>query len=189
MPAVKQINRELIVAAATGIVRKSGMDALNARALAAELGCSTRPIYLSFPSMDALKAAVTAEITRIYQGYLREESERHVYPPYKAFGMGYIGFAREEKQLFRYLFMRDRSSEPKGIDGGDVGAVIEALMGSTGFDRKTAERFHLESWLYVHGIGSALATGYLDLDEQTVSDLLTDMFLGLKARFADSTDK
>ena len=31
------------------------------------------------------------------------------YPPYKASGMAYIRFAKEEKELFKLLFMRDRS--------------------------------------------------------------------------------
>ena len=35
------------------------------------------------------------------------------YPPYKAMGMGYIRFAAEERELFRLLFMRDRSGEEK----------------------------------------------------------------------------
>ena len=43
--------------------------------------------------------------------------------------------------------------------------------------------FHLEMWVMVHGIAVMLATGYLDLDEDTVSRMLTDAYQGLKKRF------
>ena len=33
----------------------SGTEAVNVKSLAAELGCSTQPIYLSFDNMDALR--------------------------------------------------------------------------------------------------------------------------------------
>ena len=183
MPAKKQIPKERIVRAATEILRTRGMGAVNARSIAAKLKCSTRPIYLSFKSMDEIKNVVTAEITKIYQSYLDFEVKNSAYPPYKAFGMGYIKFAREEKEFFKYLFMRDRSNEPKGIDGGDIEGVMSVLTNTTGLDRQTADRFHLEMWIYVHGIATMFATSYLELDEETVSGLISDAYLGIKTRY------
>lgn len=183
MSAIKQITKERIIQAATDLVRKSGMRSLNARTLARELGCSTRPIYLSFGGMDGVKSAVAENITRIYQGYLRRETESGRYPPYKCYGMGYIRFAREEKELFSYLFMRNRRGEPEGTDGGDITKVLEAVAKATGLDAESAKLFHFESWIFVHGIAAMAATSYAEFDEDTVQRLLTDMFTGLRARF------
>lgn len=97
MAAVKKTTREKIISAAYSLVRKRGMAALNARAVASALGCSTRPIYLSFGGMDELKSAVAERITATYRSYLKCEVDRGIYPDYKAYGMGYIRFAREEK--------------------------------------------------------------------------------------------
>ncbi|MGN0812908.1 MAG: TetR/AcrR family transcriptional regulator [Candidatus Coproplasma sp.] len=183
MSAKKQVTRQNIIDAAYALVRKSGMSALNARSLAKSLGCSTRPIYLSFSGMDELKGEVVKLITQTYQTYLKNEVDRHIYPEYKAYGMGYIRFAREEGQLFSYLFMRRRSSQDGELDGGDITAVLNSLNSATGLKGDLAERFHCECWVFVHGIATMFATGYLTLDEETVSTLITDMFLGLKARY------
>ena len=51
MSAIKQIPKDKIIDAATELVRKNGMSALNARTLAKELGCSTRPIYITLEHM------------------------------------------------------------------------------------------------------------------------------------------
>lgn len=183
MSAVKMISREKIAEAAYSLVRAKGMAALNARAVAAALGCSTRPIYLSFGSMKQLKEAVAERITETYRSYLKNEAESGAYPEYKAYGMGYIRFAREEKQLFAYLFMRNRRGEGDTQDGGEISDVLGALTACTGLSDDKAERFHAESWIFVHGIATMIATSYLELDDGTVSALLTDMFTGLKARF------
>lgn len=181
MPAPKIVPKEKILNAAFRIVRRGGMSALNARSLSKELGCSTRPIYLSFGGMDEVKAAVMGKIDRTWCERLEREVKAGKYPEYKTYGMGYVKFAREERELFKCLFMSSRDERLRL--GGNTEAVLQSLQTAAGIDRSTAERFHFESWVFVHGIATMIATGYLDLDEDTVSALITDMFTGLKARF------
>ncbi|MCM1439105.1 MAG: TetR/AcrR family transcriptional regulator [Roseburia sp.] len=183
MAAVRKVTSENIISAALKIIRRSGMSALNARSLAAELGCSTRPIYLCFGGMDVVKKEAVVKITQIYRGYLSREVQSGKYPEYKAYGMGYIRFAREEKQFFSYLFMRDRKGAYEGRDGGESESVLSAAGKATGLDRDAAEFFHLESWIFVHGIAAMLATSYIDFDEETVQKMVTDMFAGLKMKY------
>lgn len=54
MPAKKQVTREMILAAAVELLREGGSGAVQVKALAHKLNCSTQPIYLSFDSMEAL---------------------------------------------------------------------------------------------------------------------------------------
>ena len=42
---------------------------------------------------------------------------------------------------------------------------------------------HLETWLYVHGIATMIATNYLEWDSEFVSNALTDCYTGLLHRF------
>ena len=105
------------------------------------------------------------------------------YPPYKASGMAYIRFAREEKQLFRLLFMRDRSAEPPRYDGGDFDGIVDIIQSSTGLSRERAYLFHLEMWIYVHGIATMCATSYLNWDKELISRMMTDAYEGMKLRF------
>lgn len=50
----------------------------------------------------------------LYQNYLKEDMTSRKYSPYKASGMAYIRFAKKEKELFKLLFMRDRTHENIG---------------------------------------------------------------------------
>lgn len=43
--------------------------------------------------------------------------------------------------------------------------------------------FHLEMWAYVHGIATMMATGYLELDTELVSEMMTDAYQGMKNRY------
>lgn len=180
MAAVKKFSEEAIVSAALELIREGGMNALNVRSLAGSLGCSTRPVYITFGSMDEVRARAVAQIKRTYEGYLKREAESGRYPPYKAYGMAYIRFAREEREFFKYLFMRDRTGE-SGEE--DISDIIAAVMKSTGLEEERAKLFHLESWIFVHGIAAMLATSYFALGEELISMMLTDMFEGLKTRF------
>ena len=43
--------------------------------------------------------------------------------------------------------------------------------------------FHLETWSAVHGIAVMIATGFLELDGELISRMLSDVFQGLKKRY------
>ncbi|MCM1545906.1 MAG: TetR/AcrR family transcriptional regulator [Clostridiales bacterium] len=187
MSAVKKFSEEAIIKAALAIIKEGGMGSLNARSLAMALGSSTRPIYLAFGGMKGVKEAAIQRITRIYRGYLEREVKSGKYPEYKAYGMGYIRFAREEKEFFSYLFMRDRKGA-EGYDGGDMEGVLSAAGKAAGLERSAAEFFHLEIWLFVHGIAAAIATSYADFDEETVQKMITDVFAGLKMKYASAKE-
>ncbi len=111
MPPKVKITKDEILKAALGIVRKGGVQALNARALADALGCSTQPVFSNYPGMDELRADVDRTASELYREYLASGAKRSDVPKYKAFGLAYIEFAKEEPELFRLLFMCDRSNE------------------------------------------------------------------------------
>ena len=178
--AKKQISKESIVRAAADLVEECGMEALNARSVAARCGCSTQPIYLCFDNLDRLKAAVAEEIQSCYDKYIADEIASDRYPEYKASGMGYIRFAKERPNFFKYMFMRDRDREQ---DGGASAYQFhrEAMrVVRYGCDESAAERIHTHMWVYVHGIAAMYATGYLDWDWDTVGKLLTEEFFAIK---------
>lgn len=111
------------------------------------------------------------------------------YPVYKASGMAYIRFAKDERELFMLLFMRDRSSEQTGDDKNEIKPLIEIIMKSTGLSEQDAYLFHLEIWVYVHGIATMIATSYLEWNWDTISQMLTDGYAGLKQRYCGKDAK
>ena len=48
--------------------------------------------------------------------------------------------------------------------------------------------FHLEMWIYVHGIAVMLATSYLEWQEDFISQVLTDAYSGLKYRYCKESE-
>ena len=187
MPRDFRFTNEEVVAAALELTREGGIGAVTARGLAARLGSSSKPVFSLYSGMEEVQKAVMEAADGLYQSYLREDMAGGKYPPYKASGMAYIRFAKEERELFKLLFMRDRSREEKP-GWADVGELIGLIQKGTGLSREAAQLFHLEMWVYVHGITTMIATSYLDWDDEFVSKVLTDAYVGLKYRFQEEND-
>ncbi len=185
MPPKVKFTKEKIVDTALSIVRESGMEALTARSLATRLGSSAKPIFGYFSSMDELQNEVMIAADRIYNGFITDDMQKGEYPPYKASGMAYIRFAREEAELFKLLFMRNRSGETIAEDREAVRPMLDLIMQNLGIDEDSAYQLHLELWIYVHGVATMFATSYLDWDMEFVSRALTDVYIGLKLRFTE----
>ena len=183
MPPKVKITKDDIINAAVDIVRNGGVQAINARAIASVLNCSTQPVFSNFATMDELRFAVIEKADNICADYIRREIENGQFPAYKASGMAYIRFAKEEKELFKLLYMRDRSREIISAES-DVDRKMETIVHSaTGLDGEEAQLFHLEMWAYVHGIATMFATGFVDLDWELVSKMLTDSYQGLRKQY------
>ncbi|MBO5789995.1 MAG: WHG domain-containing protein, partial [Clostridia bacterium] len=142
-------------------------------------------VFSNFATMAELRLAVVEKADALYEAYIQKEVESGLYPAFKASGMAYIRFAREEKQLFRLLYMRDLSNENHAETTEGYDRMLSIVQGSTGLDSATAKLFHLESWAFVHGIATMFATGYLDLDWELVSNMLTDAYMGLRKRYEE----
>ena len=181
MPPKVKVQKDDIIRAALALVRERGADALNARDLAAVLGCSTQPIFSNFASMEELLSVLYQTAHEQYLLSLEDSVRRGDCPPYKAFGMAYIRFAAEERELFKMLFMCERKvieAEPSP----DITASVEMIMRANGVTRESAERMHLEMWACVHGIAAMIATSFLTLPWDVISDMLSDIYAGLQHR-------
>ena len=183
MPPKVKVTRDEILQTSIDIVRQSGASSLNARTIATMLRCSTQPIFSNFATMEELRVAVVEQADALYQEYIRRETESGDYPPYKASGMGYIRFAKEEKELFKLLYMRDRAGENIEEESSAFTQMTDIVRRNTGMDGDMVEMFHLEMWAYVHGIATMFATGFLDLDWELVSKMLSDVYLGLRKQY------
>ena len=188
MPPKFKFTRDEITNAALNVTRKNGISGLTARALDAELGCSVKPIFGLFRNMEEVGQEVFIASDLLYQNYLREDMAKGKYSPYKASGMAYIRFAKEERELFKLLFMRDRSREKIEENKEEIRPLMQLIQQNLGISEDEAYLFHLEMWLYVHGIATMIATSYLDWDDEFISRVLTDAYMGLKYRYTEGKD-
>lgn len=118
----------------------------------------------------------------MYQTYRTDEVATGKYPVFKASGVAYIRFAKEEKELFKLLFMRDRTEGDLSTseEWTSLSAVIKENLK---IQDSEVHMIQLEMWIFVHGIASALATSYLTLDEKLIDQMLTDAYLGISERY------
>lgn len=184
MPRPLQYDRETVLNAAFALVRRSGMEALGARTLARELGCSTQPIFRCFASMEELRQAVVARAFACYSQAI-ERSAQLSDKPYKGTGLAYIGFARDEPQLFRLLFMSEPSPQTAVAPEADANMpyVISTIRRATGYSEAQARDFHSVIWIFTHGLAVMVATRFLPLEDEEISQLLTHQYLATKAYF------
>lgn len=186
MPPKNKFTKDEILDTAFEIVRKHGMAALTARSLAEKLNCSVKPIFGMFKNMDELQQAVTEKAGDFYREKIYTAMRESKELPYKASGLAYIRFAKDEPELFKLGFMCDRSktsAEKIDTETPETKVIIELLENKLGLSHEDACRFHLENWVYVHGIATMIATGFLDWDDDFIDSSLSDCYAGLKYRF------
>ncbi len=183
MPPKAKFTKEEVIDAALAIVREKGAKGLTARALGGKLGASACPIFTLFTGMEDVLLETLLAAQRVYEGYLAADMSAGKYPPYKASGMAYIRFAKEEKELFKLLFMRDRSTERVEEDRESIRPLLELIQKNLGIDEEGAYKLHLQLWIYVHGIATMVATSYLEWDGAFISQSLSDVYKGLCYRF------
>ena len=183
MPPKFRYTREEIIHAALALAREGGMEAVTAKRVGARLHASVKLVFGQFTGMEEVRQEVREAAFRLWQDAMREAVRAGDEPLYMASGMAYIRFAREERELFRLLFMRDRFGEAFD-DRANVRPLLEELQRAAGLSEDEACRVHTEMWMFVHGMATAVATSYLPWDDQLIRCFLTDAYLGLRARFA-----
>lgn len=185
MPRDFMFTKEEIINAALSLTRERGFSAVSARTLGEKLGTSSRPVFGRFENMEEVKSAIISAANELYQAYRKKELESGKYVPFKASGMAYIRFAREEKELFKLLFMRDRSKEALKSYADEMDELVSLVGKQVDLNKDKATMFYLEMWIYVHGIASMIATNYLEWDEELASRAVTDVYEGLKLRYGE----
>lgn len=187
MPRQFRFTKDEIIDASITIVREKGFKAISAREIGKALKSSSKPIFSLFENMEEVNNEIIKRAYTIYTQYIENAMKENKWPKYKASGMAYISFAKEERELFKLLFMRDRTNEE--VEKLNFSPFTEILEKQLGITKEEAELFHLEMWICVHGIASMIATSFLDLDKETISNILSDNFLGLKNRFLEKKNE
>ena len=153
MPPKAKVTREMILDAAFDLVRSEGQGALNVRALARCLGCSTQPILYNFATMEALTAAV----------YERADEERHLF-------------------RFLFESNRFGGMDLRGLmQGPGIGELVDILSQGLCCERAEAERVFLAFFAVVHGLGSLLCNNAMAYDETQCTEMLETVFYGALA--------
>ena len=180
MPAVKKVSKDDIIDAAIDVLRDDGFSAINARSVAKKLGCSTQPIYFSFKNMEELKSALTERAIEMHTKRVRDSLRSHEGNDsrYSSYGMGFVKFAAEEKQLFRWLYLEGKQLGPYQNDVL-LPEVIAVIMDEFGYSEDAARRFHQDMIYFSYGLAILANTDHLHLTEAELREAFRREFRAL----------
>lgn len=165
MPPTVRFTRDAVLHAACQLMRREGMEALNARAIAKELGGSTQPIFRLFTNMEDLHRELILYVARQFQAHAEADMAQSD-SPYIQLCTTYLLYGRDEPELFKLLFMRDRVSEGQYSDQTNFDLVFNVIKKETPLDDETALRFFERTWLFIHGLAVCIATKYIPCQDE-----------------------
>ena len=165
MPPTVRFTRDAVLHAACQLMRREGMEALNARAIAKQLGGSTQPIFRLFTNMEDLHRELILYVARQFQAHAEADMAQSD-SPYIQLCTTYLLYGRDEPELFKLLFMRDRVSEGQYSDQTNFDLVFNIIKKETPLDDETALRFFERTWLFIHGLAVCIATKYIPCQDE-----------------------
>lgn len=176
MARKESISKQMILDTAFALAREEGMANITARKLAEKAGCSTQPIFRTYQNMDELLNEVYEKAADFFQDYYS------LYPrlgktPFSDLGMAYIAFAREEKQLFRMLFMPE--NRKKGLYellNGKTENVKSEIQSAGANGCPDPGTLFMKMWIFIHGAASMSLTGDYDLSDQETRKMLEEVY-------------
>ncbi len=170
MPPRTRFPPERILDAAVALTRREGFAAVTARHVAAELGCSTAPVFTHYASMEALLDSIRARFVAATLAAAHPD-------PLFAAGLGMLRFAADEPELYAALFLTRHPWQFRwGPARRELAARLAAHPRYAGLS--DADRFGLvsRSSVVVHGLGVELWSGRLpDASDATLLRLLTEL--------------
>lgn len=165
-PREKEFKKQDIVNAAFEVVRKQGREKLSARTIAQVLNSSTMPIYSYMKSMKKLEREIEHKASDLLFEY---QTVCRTGRPFLDTGIGYVIFAKEEKNLFKYMFMTERSSLPDQPNDNDLDTIVEIMHEDStleGLDREKMRAVLEKMWIFVHGLACMLSFGIFEQDSE-----------------------
>ena len=176
MPPRPKVTREMILDAVLNITRKSGFEAVNARSIAGELQCSTRPIFTCYRNMEELKAEFLGFAFDCYSRFTADYARCSNVPPPLLLPLSYLEFAGKETHLFELLFVSDMDLDMAKADDfyREIGneKKAEAFSDLIGVLPERGKGIFLSLFFYTHGMAVLTAAGKLRLDSRSAEKML-----------------
>ena len=175
------ITKDYIVNTAFQMAKQEGIEQVTARKLAAKAECSTQPIFRSYENMEELHLELfrmaNAFFSFYYDRFPKNQSE-----PFVNLAYAYIQFAKEERNLFKFLFFPERSygKSTYEILNGEKGIVVAEFEKAKKDGCKNVGDLFTKMWIFVHGAACMTLTGDYDLNEDETIKLLIDTYRAFK---------
>ncbi len=104
------ITKDKIADPAFVLAKEEGIENVTARKLAAQIGCSTQPIFRVYANMSELYLEIYQKAIDNFGDYY-EHYKSDVETPFIHLGLAYINYAKEERKLFQLLFQSEHRGD------------------------------------------------------------------------------
>ena len=176
MPSSPKIKKEDMLQAALELIAQDGYAALNIKAVAKKLKCSTAPISWQFGGMDGLREELIPFAEQYVENtyYRLNENE---FVTFEQRGKGTIDLALENPNLFRFLYMGERSQLLSigfelQTDNPDEINIYQKMADLLGITSKQVMDFAMTMMVYTQGIGTLIASGIVKDTKENMYHML-----------------
>lgn len=164
MPGSPKIQKEEMLKTAFHILVKEGYSAINIKAVANKIGCSTQPISWQFGGMDGLRKELLEYCLTFLKDNFKVKGERAC-DIVNIIAKGYIDLAFDYPNLYKYLYMSENEGKKMGelartLRSENQGRIVDMLKEEYDLSAYSAKMYIMNLELYVHGVASYTATGY-----------------------------
>lgn len=186
MPKQIKYSKELIVSTGLDLLRKEGIESISARNIAKSLHCSIQPIFSYFVNMDEYKKELRNRANEIYSKYIQEALKDEL--PFKASGIKFIQFAKDEPQLFKFLFLQkcdDGVVNLRYLPKTDTNStdILSVVRKEYGLNEVDAKNLYNHLTIYSFGIASLIVNKAINFEAEEIDKLLSELFLSLIKKY------
>ena len=184
-----QITKEIILEAALQMLIRDGYEAITVKTLAAEIGCSTQPVVWHFENMNGFRKAFLDYCIDFAKSRFTVWSDSLDHMLAET-ARGYITIACNMPNLFRFVFV-DNKDECRNSDVvqklqlDNTKKIVHLLCEEKGLTELQAASFLMNYEVYIHGIASYTASGFVNYPEEEIiamANRAKDVFLAYEVR-------
>lgn len=148
-------SREMVIDGAFELLRSKGRSAVTAREIAKQIGSSTMPIYSHMKSLADLEDDLVQKSLNLLQKY---QQRSYTQETLLNISIGYVVFARDEHELFSYLFLNSQPEQESSQSSmresffsmfSEETPELEALYA---LQPESQERLMRNTHIYTHGL-------------------------------------
>lgn len=188
MPRKTQFTIDNVITAAFELVREKGLAGLSAPSVAEKMGCSTMPIYSHFKNMQALEDEVIQKAWTLVMEY---ESRQYTGDDWIDQAMGYVLFARDERNLFKSMLAGRNLKlqyEMQKMHWQYQTDRLDSYEGFKDLDRDQRSRIRYARAMLSHGVAMSPDTGMNKViieNDEILSGFLTNVSQALLKGYKD----
>ena len=175
MPKKAVFSKEQIFNTAFALFESKGLETITARNLGKALSSSPAPIYAHYSSITELKNELIFVAKERFLEYLKKPVTDKIY---LNIGIGICTFAKENKQLFVSIFLREQSFSDLIREFRDI--IKMEMDKDSRFDKLSSEfkdMLFFDCWTYAHGLSTLIATGFFPSEKEPDEEYIKERLM------------